>query len=201
MGQYFKPVILKHSWKNNKKPVAASLLCYDYKGWIGAKLMEHSYVGNDLVEDMVALLGTKFKGYPFVWVGDYADEVEINGKSADLYTLAGEFIYADYFGDSDKKRAAYKNLWVSKDWYIHGFKYLVNYTKKQYCVIPSKSKTDYVIHPLPLLTSSGNGRGGGDYEIEDSRVGTWAFDEIGATNDLGELEGFTEINGKFELDR
>lgn len=203
MGQYFKPVILKHTWKKNEKPVAATLLCYDYKvdGFmIGAKLMEHSYVGNDLVEDMVALLGTRFKGYPFVWVGDYADEVEVNGKSVDLHTLADEFIYADYHGVSDEKSAAYKKLWASKDWYVHDFKYLVNYTKKEYCVIPPKSETDYVVHPLPLLTSSGNGRGGGDYRIEDSRIGTWAFDKIGATNDSGELEGFTEIDGKFELD-
>ena len=203
MGQYYRPVILKHTWKKNEKPVAATLLCYDYEVGafgIGAKLMEHSYVGNDLVEDMVALLGTKFKGYPFVWVGDYADAVEINGKGVDLYNLAGKFIYEDYNGESVKKRTTYKNLWASKDWYVHDFKYLVNYTKKEYCVIPPKSETDYVVHPLPLLTSSGNGRGGGDYGINDPRVGRWAFDKIGATNDSGELEGFTEIDGKFKLD-
>jgi len=199
MGQYYRPVILKHSWRNNKKPVAASLLCYDY-GWMGAKLMEHSYVGNNLVGDMVALLGTKFKGHPFVWVGDYADGKKVCGKNADIYTEANHFIYNHYEGDDDSKSAAYKSLWKTKDWYRRDFKYLVNYDRKEYCRIPEPDPDNYVVHPLPLLTCSGNGRGGGDYRISDKRVGKWAYNRIGATNDVNEFEGFKEINGFFKLD-
>ena len=43
---------------------------------------------------------------------------------------------------------------------------------------------DCCIHPLPLLTACGNGRGGGDYHdcLPDyDKVGTWAFCEIELT--------------------
>lgn len=199
MGQYYRPVILKESWRKNQKPVAASLLCYDY-GWVGAKLMEHSYVSNELVEDMVALLGTKYKGHPFVWVGDYADMKKVNGRNMDMYTEANHFIYKDYEGDWDKKSGAYKRLWRTKDWYRHDFTYLVNYDRKEYCVIPKRDPDNHVVHPLPLLTASGNGRGGGDYGLKDRRVGRWAYNRIGATSDVNELEGFKEIDGFFKLD-
>ena len=108
MGQYYRPAVLKHTWKKNKKPVKASLYCYDYNdcGWfIGAKLMEHSYVGNPLVQDVEELLGTKYKGYPFVWVGDYADDVEINGEEKSIYVEADKFIYKDYDSDSSEKQS------------------------------------------------------------------------------------------------
>jgi hypothetical protein len=40
------------------------------------------------------------------------------------------------------------------------------------------------IHPLPLLTCEGNGRGGGDYYGEDTNnlVGSWARNIIEPTN-------------------
>lgn len=204
MGQYYRPVILKKSWRKNDKPVAATLLCYDYRfedGWgIGAKLMEHSYVGNALVEEMVGLLGTKFKGYPFVWVGDYADKKKVNGKNTDIYTAANRFIWKDIDGECEEKSSAYMNLWNTKHFYRNDFKYLVNYDRKEYCVIPKSDPENYVIHPLPLLTSSGNGRGGGDYGLSDKRVGRWAYNSIGATNDEKEIEGFKKISGFFKLD-
>ncbi len=203
MGQYFRPTVLKHTWKKNRKPVKASLLCYDYKdgGWfIGAKLMEHSYVGNPLVQDMEELIATKYKGYPFAWVGDYSDTVEINGESVDLYTEANKFIYKDYDSDSEEKSSRYLSLKRELNHEKHHYKYLFNKTKKQYCVIPEKNEKEYVIHPLPLLTAYGNGRGGGDYGIEDERVGSWAFDKIGATDDPQDFAGFDEISGFFKLD-
>lgn len=56
---------------------------------------------------------------------------------------------------------------------------------------------DYRIHPLPLLTAEGNGRGGGDFRGEDSNnlIGRWARDHISVSSI--EPEGFTEI--KFDL--
>lgn len=203
MGQYYRPAVLKHTWKKNKKPVKASLLCYDYDdgGWfIGAKLMEHSYVGNPLVQDMEELLATKFKGYPFVWVGDYADEVEINGENKDIYTEANRFIYKDYEGNSEAKTYRYLELKRELKHEKHHYKYLFNKTKKQYCVIPEMVDGKHAIHPLPLLTADGNGRGGGDYRLEDERVGSWAFDKIGATDNPQDFAGFDEISGFFELD-
>lgn len=203
MGQYYRPAVLKHTWKKNKKPVKASLLCYDYDvdGYlIGAKLMEHSYVGNPLVQDMEELIATKYKGYPFAWIGDYSDAVEINGENVDLYTEANKFMYKDYDSDSDAKSSRYLSLKRELNHEKHHYKYLFNKTKKQYCVIPKENKGKSVIHPLPLLTAYGNGRGGGDYGIDDERVGSWAFDKIGATDNPQDFAGFDEISGFFKLD-
>lgn len=214
MGQYYRPAILKKNWKTAKgNPVCASLLCYDFNN--GAKLMEHSYIGNWLVRSVEYLLANQFKGYPFVWVGDYADKVSTKTGEHDLYHDANLFIYKDYEGDSDKKSQQYIKLrgsipvmyqgdrWCSNpvfDPYMNYpyYRYLVNYSKKEYCIMPKYSKNDEGrINPLPILTSSGCGRGCGDFHRGDELVGTWAFDCIGLTNSKKEVEGFTEINGKF----
>jgi hypothetical protein len=213
MGQYFNPSILKKNWKTAKNPVLVSLKCYDFGN--GAKLMEHSYIGNSFVRSMEYLLANDYKGHPFVWCGDYADHIETKTGDHDIYHDASLFIYEDYDSPTnDKKSRKYLALKDSihampedvegKVWNpyetIPYYKYLVNYTKKQYCIVPEFSTDEYQVHPLPLLTCSGNGRGGGDYGIDDERVGIWAYDRIGLTNDEIEISGFKEINGVFELD-
>ena len=217
MGQYYRPCVLKKNWKTANNPVLASLLCYDFDN--GAKLMEHSYIGNWLVRSMEYLLANQFKGMPFVWVGDYADSVQTRTGEHDLYHDANTTIYKDYDGDGDGKKEAYVKLRASipvmyqgKEWaspnskedefnpYMNYpyYRYLVNYTKKQYCIMPKYSKKEWRINPLPLLTCSGNGRGGGDYHKGDARVGSWAFDRIGITNSKNEIKGFTLIDSHFE---
>ena len=212
MGQYYRPSILKKNWKTAKQPVITSLLCYDYGN--GAKLMEHSYIGNRLARSMEYLLANAFKGYPFVWVGDYADEVTTRTGQHNIYDDANRTIYKDYDGDSDEKRNTYSVLCESipqlpewsevKDWNpyetIPYYRYLVNYTKKEYCLVPYYKENESQVNPLPLLTCSGNGRGGGDYHIEDKRVGSWAYNRIGLTNDEEEVKGFKVISGIFALD-
>ena len=196
MGQYYNPVILKKSWKESKNPVKASLKCYDY-GDNGAKLMEHSYIGNFFVNAVVYLLAKDYKGYPFVWIGDYADPVTTKTGEHDIYNDANNFIYKGMGTDYTKE---YRKLKVKIPNEMLQYKYLVNYTKRQYCIIPEKKEGVWQVHPLPLLTCNGNGRGGGDYRLDDERVGTWAFNRIGITNDESEIVGFKEISGFFELD-
>jgi hypothetical protein len=196
MGQYYNPSILKKNWKQAKNPVLASLKCYDYNN--GAKLMEHSYVGNGFVNAVEDLLANDYKGYPFVWIGDYADNVTTNTGEHNIYNDANSFIYKDRNCSENTKK--YKELRASIPDEIHHYKYLINYTKKEYCIIPEKKEGVWQVHPLPLLTCNGNGRGGGDYHLDDERVGIWAFNRIGITNDKREIVGFKEINGFFELD-
>ena len=196
MGQYYNPSILKKNWKQAKNPVEASLKCYDYNN--GAKLMEHSYVGNGFVNAVEDLLANQYKGYPFVWIGDYADKVSTKTGEHDIYDDANSFIYKDKNSSDYSKK--YKELKTGIPDEIHHYKYLINYTKKQYCIIPEKKEGVWQVHPLPLLTCSGNGRGGGDYYIDDERVGIWAFDRIGITDDEAEISGFKQINGEFKLD-
>lgn len=92
------------------------------------------------------------------------------------------------------------------------YKYLINFTKKEYVVMPKYSKREWRIHPLSLLCADGNGRGGGDYrEMHDKdtgdlipndydKVGIWAYDKIGITNDKNEVKGFTELKVNFRED-
>lgn len=197
MGQYYNPTILKKNWKQAKNPVLASLRCYNF-GNNGAKLMEHSYVGNRFVNAVEYLLANYYKGYPFVWVGDYADNVTTNTGQHGIYGDADNFIYKDESCSDYSKK--YKELKAGIPDEIHHYKYVVNYTKKQYCIIPEKKEGVWQVHPLPLLTCSGNGRGGGDYCIDDERVGIWAFDRIGITDDEAEISGFKQISGEFKLD-
>ena len=49
----------------------------------------------------------------------------------------------------------------------------------------------YAIHPLPLLTCDGNGRGGGDFHKEDPLVGSWARNRVTVSNT--KPKGYTEI--------
>ena len=77
MGQYYRGVILNEE----KNEVINSLCCYAHGN--GAKLMEHSYIGNHYVRAYEYLLSTTFKNKRFVWCGDYAD--------TDLYYKAINF--------------------------------------------------------------------------------------------------------------
>jgi hypothetical protein len=213
MGQYYNPSILKKNWKTAKNPVEASLKCYDYGN--GAKLMEHSYIGNSFARSIEFLLANQFKGHAFVWCGDYADEVETRTGKHDIYCDASHFIYEDYNNPNNSNKAKryltfMRSIPAMPEWRegvewnpyetIPYYKYLINYTKKQYCIIPEKKEGVWRVHPLPLLTCSGNGRGGGDYCIDDERVGIWAFDRIGITDDEAEISGFKQISGWFKLD-
>jgi hypothetical protein len=111
-----------------------------------------------------------------VWAGDYADS-EPDGEN--LYNQCEEYrmIRPE---EKDTSR----------------FRFVVNHSKKQFVdktEVPSRG--GYRIHPLPLLTCEGNGRGGGDYRDDSLLVGSWARDVISVEVDAP--EGFEEI--VFEL--
>lgn len=184
MGQYYKGAVLKKDFLlNTENCVLASVSPYDYDN--GAKLMEHSWIGNGYVNAVSQLIGDEreenYFGYPFVWVGDYADDV--NG--VDIYGIAHEAV----------KKYKDANLLENEVTY----KYILNLDKKQYVEIPGYNN-DWQIHPLPLLTASGNGRGGGDYHGDnEDMVGIWAYDCIGLSNQIP--EGFEKLKVEFKEDR
>lgn len=186
MGQYYRPTILRknHKLVTKSNPCLASLSPYDFNN--GAKLMEHSYIGNKYVGAVMNLIAddSHFYGHPFAWVGDYADEV--NGK--DLYSCASEIEERTY------------NKYEDCIALPNEFKYLVNLTKKQYIELKTYKPNVLQVHPLPLLTAVGNGRGRGDYSRDDKRVGSWAFDRIGCTNSEDEIVGLEKVEIEFELD-
>jgi len=190
MGQYYKPIVLKQNWKEEEQPIAGTLSPYDYGN--GAKLMEHSYVGNGFVEAamrMIEHIG-QGKAVPFVWCGDYADPVDTPNhhvtKGEDGYPVGGIDLYScacAWLGE-DRNSKEYEDLKntlqnVSTDEKC----YIINETKKQFARIPDYEEDKWYIHPLPILCADGNGRGGGDYGYyyapqNMNLVGTWAHDEI-----------------------
>ena len=172
------------------------------KEWVdsgdsGAKLMEHSYIGNSFVEAVEFLLVDdgegnrgRWSGNKIVWAGDYANAEPLSGNN--LYSLAEE---------KDKLKMLIEAV-------PPNYHYLVNWDKKEFVdktkcnpMTANWNTNNMKIHPLPLLTADGNGRGGGDYHGNAHSmdyVGTWAKDRISLMKEIP--EDFTEIIPNFDED-
>lgn len=172
MGQYYKPIILSD---DNK--VVAYMYSHDYDN--GLKLMEHSYIGNNFVETFASLLAPDQPYYKsrVVWAGDYAD-LE-NEDAENLYHQCE---------DDLKIHPTETNT-------LERFPYIVNHDKRLAVDSRTVPGGDWQIHPLPLLTCEGNGRGGGDFRGKDDLIGSWARDHISL--EVDRPEGYTLI--PFEL--
>lgn len=137
----------------------------------GAKLMEHSYVGNNFVKAIEQILSPNGAWYKhhLCWAGDYMD----TGLFMPIVKADGSVYESDDNLYSITIENEIKPVKLPKKG-----RYLVNHTKKVY-IDMSEYEVGY-IHPLPLLTCSGNGRGGGDYEgsFQYTIVGSWAGDSI-----------------------
>ncbi len=206
MGQYYKAVFLAE----NQKPIA-SVSSYDFGS--GAKLMEHSWEKNPMVRFVERQL--MVAPQKVVWAGDYADEEDPTTiTEREIKLLADE--ESDYWNSKVLKEKGV-NLYSLSDTigklihdervenkYEHDYKgvapltakYLVNHDKKQF-VDKSKTPKDgdgWQIHPLPLLTCEGNGRGGGDFRGDSPLVGLWARDKISVVTRKSDIpKGFEEL--------
>lgn len=202
MGQYYRGAVLGIT-ANKKKKFIVKQAFSPYRYDNGAKLMEHSYVGNYYVKRYEYELANEFNGYPFVWIGDYAD---YHFNEDDGYTKANEFIDKIIRRNAIKKGYRVETDSFGNDMFFDGvvmkhehdidipmpyeelptYKYIINYTKKQFVRIPNKvEENKLVIHPLPLLCADGNGRGGGDYSGTNmDAIGMWAYDRIGVSNEI-----------------
>lgn len=179
MGQYYIPCIL-----NEQNEPIFSMYSHEYDN--GLKLMEHSYIGNVFVETFEHELSIngKYHKSKVVWAGDYANnepESEIN-----LYELSKSVTH----------RIPTKST--------TDFDFIVNHSKKEFVSkrnlpVMKYGDENFYIHPLPILTSEGNGRGGGDFrpnnETHEKYVGSWARDVISVEN--SEPVGYTEIKPNF----
>jgi hypothetical protein len=152
MGQYYYTIILDAEGK-----IVAWMNAYAYNQ--GVKLMEHSYLTSRYVNAVEFSLSPEgaYHKTRVVWAGDYADEEP--GQAKNLNSLCDE---------NNSKLVRPDVISATK------YRYIVNHTKKQYV---DKSKVRN-LHPLPLLTAEGNGRGGGDLEDAPAFVGSWARDVI-----------------------
>lgn len=148
----------------------------------GLKLMEHSWLENDFVNGVLEVIWDK----PAIvaWVGDYADNIEDFGGR---YTKA---VYDAVWGENRQPEQPFDE--VPK---IHRDGFIVNHNRGRYVDLeryakvagftPKWDKSNvWVIHPLPLLTAIGNGRGCGDYRgTNEFMVGSWAMDLLSFTKE------------------
>lgn len=200
MGQYFKPCFLK---EDKKTPIGFAD-SHDFGS--GLKLMEHSWMKNDFVGFIESLLTKDMAFYksPIVWAGDYADEEPfesipkkvIDALVEDGYELEevqknGANLYSIAYHSAVKLQSTTNMVLKSKD-----KRYLVNHDKKVFVdktKVP-KDSDGWQIHPLPLLTCEGNGRGGGDYRGDSPLVGSWARDIISVEGLKSDIpKDYTEV--------
>ena len=179
MGQGYKPIILASQKHAGKELIRTWLNSHEYGN--GYKLTEHSYIGNDFVEAVEYLmspLGMFYKSR-LVWSGDYADNEE--GLNENLYMMTEN--------DTNKYKMSCPHR-VN----MSSYRYVINHTQKQY--VDKNNKTNSSIHPLPLLTADGNGRGGGDYRGKNLHlVGTWARNTISVEKEIP--NGYEELVCEF----
>jgi hypothetical protein len=185
MGQYYMPCSLTSDKQNVKSYVYSHSIKSRWKRYDGKmvtsgellKLMEHSYLKNKMMLCVEALLieGGEWYKTPIVWAGDYSDHVR------------GELSYYDMCESTDEGEHVAREL-IPKPLTAKQqteFRFIVNHTKGQFVdkkKVPSSN--GYKIHPLSLLTSSGNGRGGGDFTGNNTAVGTWAGDVISIEKEI-----------------
>lgn len=174
MGQYYKPMIID---ADNK--ILGSIFAHDYGD--GLKLMEHSYISNDVVKRIEHEITGSNNAKRVLWAGDYADdEPGFRGTMYDLSERAPKMPTIIDLPDAAEIR------------------YLLNWDKMEAVVIPAFNPDKLTIHPLPLLTCEGNGRGGGDFRGENEYVGAWARNELNIQDTLP--AGFELIAPLFKED-
>lgn len=164
MGQYYKAVIA------NAKGVKVA---DSWKYGNGAKLMEHSWMGNDFVNAVL----TAIEDTPsrVCWVGDYATDVIEEPTEMMAFALAWQ-------SEAFELNIMPKPL-MCKDGETFGEGYLVNHTMAQYIDLAQYAELakvrdgymkGFIANPLPILTAVGNGLGGGDYRGSNMEmVGYW----------------------------
>lgn len=203
MGQYYKPTALDKNadvTANDWQPIKWQLLCYDFDEL--AKLMEHSYVGNYLVQAVEYLLSKDKEGVKFAWCGDYAEDYP--GFTTNLFDIGDQQESCkEGFAElvKDGVLTDFKGLLDKTCYRIASpktYKYVINHTKKMYVEIPPQRAGELTIHPLPLLTCESNGLGGGDYYAEKGKeyVGAWKYDRISVGDEVP--DNFEKLDVIFE---
>ena len=190
MGQYYHPTMIDEEGNINWINTHA----YDN----GLKLMEHSYVGNSVMNAVFS----QIKDHPLriAWIGDYSDEEQGDAYEHKLMRTAFMHIFDTVYGDEREEHLVQPDP-MPFDLSSTGW-YLVNHTQRQYISMDAymsrnswkerwedwrtgeTQEYEMCVNPLSLLTACGNDRGCGDYHANHpdyNKVGSWAFDRIELT--------------------
>ncbi len=203
--QYYFPMFLENNidYYGNPKP---ELIC----GWISPfvykeypTLMSTSYV-NSRVLNMVEWMlrpGGCFYMTRLVWASLSGDEELIYDPKKNCNIMKTLGAYHNY-----ENHSAYSGI-SEED--VKEYRYIVNHTLKLY--VDKYSCGDENIHPLPILTCEGNGRGMGGYSEEgliegdyygscEEYVGTWARHVISLEKNMDSFPGYTRLELTLKLD-
>lgn len=204
MGQYYSPQIFKSNKPMSEETLLASFYCHEYGQ--GLKLTEHSFFTNPVVEAVIACV-CSFGKARVAWVGDYSDDITRKKETYSLYHHNHERLNIHpYQAPKMPKGLVWminqtKKECVNLETYPKYFK-ATRYSLGENNCLVEKKEISNMLHPLPLLTCMGNGRGGGDYydkywgtETADY-VGRWAGDII-TFSDKEPNDNYTEIEPRF----
>lgn len=192
MGQYYNVVLI------SGREVLITARKLKGQGYCMAKLTEHSWFGNHFCDTVGFYLFKKPRNV--IWVGDYAEQEEL-----------------DHIPCLYERNIKYENIWSEEIRYDkydelerHDFdwegKFIINIDKKEFInvnhysngsVIKVGADDYWILNPIPILCSVGNGRGSGDYRglcMDD--VGRWAGDLI-CISDYKPVE-YKELNLAFK---
>jgi len=189
MGQYYNIGF------RNKEKVFVNYRKVNDCGFQCAKLMEHSYINNELMDAVADFINTN--PTKLLWCGDYAEDNEVKDKTF------GYLEYKDLWGDEPLRDGVLPFVFQKCVNFKYNGKFLVNHDKRQYVSFDKVLNENHVywsehhiINPISILTALGNGRGGGDYGGENQElVGSWAWDTIEIKDTIP--CGYVELDAKF----
>ena len=215
MGQYYYPVLM-----TAKGSTVIASFCAHAFDHNGLKLTEHSYCGNAFVESVIAKALSRLKPITLAWVGDYSDYEEDlagrpdDGSGRDYCTLFRRAFRATEDAKTrvtpedegirtylvDAANVVIYDLVTHEKLSVRRYRDHAIAQRKAHGIRPSWIDNDdeFILHPLPLLTCIGNGKGGGDYHgTFMERVGSWALHPLailpeGLPDPDGELEDISE---------
>ena len=216
MGQYYeiinvdkKQYFYPHDWDN------------------GMKLMEFSYIGNNMVHKLIRLLQNEWHGDHVYVVGDYASDaakadpapvwldayrngmcqlhIDLTNDPTDLQSYADNHFTKIMPSEKDKQ--------VPESLDEMGYRFIYNHGTQEYidlaaCPIewPWYDKDTgeagvTKVCPLTLLLAMGNGEGGGDYYGKNGKdlVGSWCktVTQIEITDGILIGKNYTELRPNF----
>lgn len=195
MGQYYEAIL---KFKNG------IFMKIEPKG--GAKLTEHSYTENDFVLRVCDLIQTN-GATNLAWIGDYSkiddSEDELTREMINKSINNKFFSLVEIFDMSCSEFVKRKVLKISENLKKNEYT-IINATTGEFINMKDyvfhNQEKDYILHPLPLLTAIGNGRGGGDYYGENEKlIGSWAGNKFYIL-DNSKLKILKEDDGLFTLE-
>lgn len=146
----------------------------------GLKLMEHSYVRNNYVLTIMAMLFNNPQ--KLVWLCDYHEPDE-NTKAS--WETINDSSYSEDLS-LDQANNKYFIINHDKNCFIDVEKLIQLYKEDE-------NYSEWMIHPIPLLCNSDESAlGGGDYHPRDSRRATWCEDLI-ETSFEPPKKGFVDV--------